>query len=357
MFTFVLQLLITAPLAIGLYLLVWSVFRYPIPAAPPVHRRIAEAVGQHRQTVFEHPVFAPVMNMALAVAQRFNIPSLRQRVRQDLEGSGNPSGYSVEEYMAICLLSGTLLALAAGCFELLMGSSFALLVVPIMAVAGFVIPLWTLRTAAQRRLERIGKQLPYTLDLIALVMGAGSSFTEAIETLIRDDPGEDLNQELRIVLSEIEFGTTRATALQNLADRIPLESLRSVVGSVVQAERLGTPLSSILKLQSDTLRMHRSVRGEIVSIGQLAHPDSFDADSCGRGYCGLRTDCYSLDGGHVDVMHQGREPAKLGNRSSRACSGTMRRPALTLCIFESATCCFTDVDSDSFSLIRDYNKH
>ena len=260
-----LQILFTLPLGIGLFLLVWALFRHPVPAESPVHRRIAEAVGQHRQTVFEHPITAPVMTLGLTMAHRFNMPAIRQRIRQDLEGAGNPSGYSVEEYLAICLLSAAALAVASGFLEIMLGSSMALIIVPVMAVVGFAIPLWTLRNASQRRLGRVAKQLPYTLDLIALVMGAGSSFTEAIETLIRDAPEEDLNQELRIVLSEIEFGTTRATALQNLADRIPLESLRSVVGAVVQAERLGTPLSSILKLQSDMLRMHRSVRAEKLS--------------------------------------------------------------------------------------------
>ena len=109
---------------------------------------------------------------------------------------------------------------------------------------------------------RIGKQLPYTLDLIALVMAAGSSFGEAIQTLIRDDPEDDLNQELKIALAEMDFGTTRAASLRNLADRIPLESLRSVIAAVNQSEKLGTPMSAILKVQAEMLRAQRSVVAE-----------------------------------------------------------------------------------------------
>ena len=259
------QLVVTLPLGVGVFMLVYGLFRLPVPSEPPVHRRIAEALGEYRQSLFEQPLLAPVMNMGLMMARRFNVPGLRRRIRQDLEASGNPSGYSVEEYLAICLLSGAALAVGSAAVELLLGSRLLLLIVPIMAAVGFAIPLWTLRSAARRRLELIAKQLPYTLDLISLVMGAGSSFTEAVQTLIRDEPDEDLNQELGIVLSEIEFGMTRASALENLAERIPLESLQSVVGAVVQAERLGTPLSAILKMQSDMLRMHRSVRAEKLS--------------------------------------------------------------------------------------------
>ena len=65
--------------------------------------------------------------------------------------------------------------------------------------------------------------------------------------------------------AEIEFGTPRNQALTNMADRVPLESVRSVIGAVNQAEALGTPLSEILKNQSGMLRMHRSVRAEKLS--------------------------------------------------------------------------------------------
>ena len=87
----------------------------------------------------------------------------------------------------------------------------------------------------------------------------------AVQTLIRDAPEEDMNQELRIALSEIEFGATRAAALSHLAKRIPLEPLHSVIAAINQAEKLGTPLSTILKLQADMLRMHRGVRAEKLS--------------------------------------------------------------------------------------------
>lgn len=259
------QILVTVPLGLGIFLLIYAVFRFPVQTEPPVHRRVASAMGSHRETFFEQPLLAPLMSLGLLMARRFTLTSLRQRIRQDLNASGNPSGYSVEEYLAICLLCTVVLGGAAAFLELARASAAALVIVPVMAGLGFGAPLWTLSLQARKRTARIAKQLPYTLDLISLVMAAGSSFTEAIQTLIRDDPDDDLNQELALVLHEIEFGTTRAAALQNMASRIPLESLRSVVGAAVQAENLGTPLSSILKLQAEMLRMHRSVRAEKLS--------------------------------------------------------------------------------------------
>jgi len=172
----------------------------------------------------------------------------------------------VDEYLAICITAALSMVAAAAALDIMLGGGQSLIFFgPLMGAAGFYVPIFTLSSSATRRVARVSKQLPYTLDLIALVMAAGSSFSEAIETLIRDSPDDDLNQELAIVLSEIEFGTPRRVALSHMAERIPLESLRSVVGAINQAETLGTPLAGILKLQSDMLRMHRGVRAEKLS--------------------------------------------------------------------------------------------
>ena len=260
------QLLISAIVFAGVFLPIWALFRYPVPAEPPIHRRIAAAVGANRNTVFENPLIAPALSLGLNIAKRFNWPGLRAKIRQNLAASGNPAGYSVDEYLAIAITASITLALATILLDLFLGAGQALILFgPIMAALGFYTPLWALQTAADRRVARIAKQLPYTLDLIALVMAAGSSFAEAAQTLIRDQPDDDLNQELAVVLSEMEFGTTRKTALTHLAERIPLETLRSVISAINQAETLGTPLADILKLQSDMLRMHRGVRAEKMS--------------------------------------------------------------------------------------------
>ncbi len=257
-----LGLLVTALVAFATFFVVWALFRFPVPAEPAVHRKVAKAVGaQSRVTLFEQPVVAPLMNLALAMAHRLNWRNLRKQVRRDLEAAGNPNNYSVEEYIALCL--GSAVMTAGGTVAVLAAvQQFQMWLVPLMFVVGLFIPLTSIRGEARKRVLRIGKQLPYTLDLIALMMAAGSTFSEAIETLIRDNPDDDLNRELRIVQAEIDFGTSRANALQNMADRIPLDSLRSVVGAINQAEKLGTPLSVILKQQSGMMRMHRSVRAE-----------------------------------------------------------------------------------------------
>lgn len=262
----VLQIIVSLFFGISLFLLIWSLFRFPVPSEPPVHRRIAAALGaDQKQMLFDQPLLAPVMTLALVAAGRLGFPVVRRWVRQDLDASGNPHGYSVEQYLAICLLSAGSVGVISCLIALAYGGHWIMIAVLLMLLLGFSIPIWALHDAAGKRVMQIAKKLPYTLDLIALAMTAGSTFTEAIEAIIRDEPQDDLNQELKIVQAEVAFGTTRSTALSNLAVRIPLESLRSIVAAVNQAEALGTPLSAILKAQSATLRNIRSVRAEKLS--------------------------------------------------------------------------------------------
>jgi len=256
---------ISVPLGSAFALLIWSIFRFPVASEPPVHRRLAAQLGGAAPaTLFDQPGLKPLLSGLLSIARRLNNAPLRRLVHQDLNASGNPKGYSVDEQIAIALFAACVGALVGIAAMIALRDPDPLLLVA-GAVVGGAIPLINLHNEAQARVLRIGKQLPYTLDLIALLMQAGSNFTEAVETVIRDEPDSDLNQELRIVLTEVDFGSDRARAMAEMARRIPLENLRSVVTAVNQADSLGTPLASILSVQAQVLRMQRSVRAEKLS--------------------------------------------------------------------------------------------
>ncbi len=257
------QVLLSLLLGGSVFLLVWSLFRYPAQTEPPVHRRIALAIGAgQRKTLFEIPGLAPIMSLLLNLTRKMGFGTLRHTIRRDLDASGNPNSYDEIEYVAICLFCALCMAVFAAMLGVALGTGGVPFIVIFLGGLGFFIPLMALNGAASRRLTAISKQLPYTLDLIALMMGAGSTFTEAVDTIISDNPDDPLNQELRIVKGEIEFGASRSAALANMAARIPLDSLRSVIGAINQAEALGTPLSAILLVQANMIRMHRSVRAE-----------------------------------------------------------------------------------------------
>jgi tight adherence protein C len=176
--------------------------------------------------------------------------------------AGSPNYYTPEEYLAVSLLVGILLGAGLSLLKLAVAGEPSVGGFLIGVLVGAALTIYYMHDKAARRVRQISRRVPYALDLIALAMGAGATFTEAVKTVVREKGEDPFNVELRALLAEIELGTTRRKALLNLADRIPLDSLRSIVASVVQSEELGTPLGEILHDQATLLRQQRSVRAE-----------------------------------------------------------------------------------------------
>lgn len=247
----------------SLAMLVYALFGQRGQAEITPERQVAVAAGHvDRQTVFESAILAPIMWLLLQTALRLPIPVWRRRLRETLVAAGSPNFYTPDEYLALAGLYAIVSALLMQGLNLVMLHAVASVVMAVGCVLGFAGCLLHLRSQAAKRIKDIGRRVPYTLDLIALAMGAGATFTEAVRTVIREDPTHPFNVELNTVLAEVELGTTRQQALRNMADRIPLEGLRSIIAAIIQAEGLGTPLSDVLKQQASLLRLQRSVRAE-----------------------------------------------------------------------------------------------
>jgi tight adherence protein C len=261
------QWMIDIGLSVGIFavvaMFVVAIFRQPYEITISHQRRAAIDSGHaDRQTVFENPVLRPVMWITLSVAHRMAVPRLKDWIRRSLTAAGNPSCYSSEEYLALSLFYGIMIALSVSVFYIVALGGFSFVSMVMGFAAGMGLTIYQLREMSAKRLRLITKRVPYALDLISLAMSAGATFTEAIGTVVRDNSDDPFNEELKIVLAEIELGTTRRQALQNLAIRIPIEMLRSIVASVIQAEDLGTPLADVLHSQASLLRLQRSVRAE-----------------------------------------------------------------------------------------------
>ena len=240
-----------------------SVFNQPGEAKLSPQRAAAIAAGHaDRKTIFENTLLKPVMWLLLSLAYSLNVPRGKGWIRQKLTAGGNPDYYTPDEYLALSLLTGLGLGVVMELFGLLTSGRFSGILLFVGLFLGMAGTLYQLHERASKRLWAIAKRVPYALDLISLAMGAGATFTEAARTIVREQPEDPFNVELKTMLAEMELGTTRRQALKNLSDRIPLEMLQNIVASVVQAEELGTPLGQVLHDQAMLLRQQRSVRAE-----------------------------------------------------------------------------------------------
>lgn len=228
-------------------------------------RAAAIATGHtDRRTVFENPLLRPLLWIMLVISHRLKFDWLKKYLHRQLVASGNPDYYTAEEYLAISFLSGLGLGVVLELLNALLTGELSVLAIILGVVIGVSISIIQLANQAAVRLGSVTRELPYVLDLISLAMGAGANFTDALKTIVDEDPGSDdpLNVELRALLAEIEFGTTRREALANMARRVPLESIQSLAAAVTQADQLGTPLARVLHDQATALRLQRSLRAE-----------------------------------------------------------------------------------------------
>ena len=246
------------------FMLVLALLGQPGKIQVSPQREAALAMGHSdRRTVFEKPLTRPVMWPLLALGHRLAIPHAKGWLRRTLVAAGSPEYYTAEEYLALSTLTGCVLG---GCLVLLgmlmTGGQVSLFAFAIGVIFGTGLSLYQLYDKASRRVRLIARRVPYALDLISLAMGAGATFTEAVQTVVREEGDDPFNVELKAMLAEMELGTTRRRALENMAKRVPLDQLRSIISSIVQAEELGTPLADVLHSQANLLRLHRSVRAE-----------------------------------------------------------------------------------------------
>jgi len=130
------------------------------------------------------------------------------------------------------------------------------------AVFGFVFPYIWLSDQIKKRQMAIGRALPYNIDLLTLSVEAGLDFQAALGTVVEKGMPGALIEEFNIVLREIRLGKTRSEALRNMADRIQLTEVSAFVANLVQADKMGTSLGKVLRIQSTQMRIARTHRAE-----------------------------------------------------------------------------------------------
>ena len=136
-----------------------------------------------------------------------------------------------------------------------------------LAVVGLYLPVFWLRVKIARRKTRIFEGLPDALDLLVVCVEAGMGLDSAIYRVAEEIAlsNQPLADELKIYNLEMRAGKSRREALKNLALRINLEEIQSLVTLLVQADKFGTSIAQSLRVYSDSFRTKRFQRAEEIA--------------------------------------------------------------------------------------------
>ncbi|QDU44869.1 Bacterial type II secretion system protein F domain protein [Symmachiella dynata] len=188
------------------------------------------------------------------------------RVENALRLRGTTVPWTAEEYLAVRALESV--GVGVGAWFLV--SNFAG-----MFVTGFIavfaafcylrIGVQKLSGTATMRMARFKQRLPFSVDLLALMMQAGGGFRESLRTVVNESDGHPVGEEFAGVLRSLARGQSMRASLEEFQNRLGDGDVDELVFAVVKAEELGTPLSKIFLTMADQIRLKRSQWAEVAA--------------------------------------------------------------------------------------------
>ena len=133
-----------------------------------------------------------------------------------------------------------------------------------MATFGYYLPNVILSQLIKNRQAELFFVLPDALDLLRVCVEAGLGLDAAVERVGREMEIESkaIAQEFTLLGLELRAGASRSDAMKNLALRIGMDEIDSLVSILIQSDRFGTSISDSLKMHSESLRSKRKLIAE-----------------------------------------------------------------------------------------------
>lgn len=231
---------------------------------PDFRRRAAMArldAAEGREEV-SSPLLKMMQPLLRAVApwvSHYKLPGYRASKAKQIAGAGLKDALSTDEFLAWKIVFAVLGPLG---MAVLFHFARHPLMVALLAIAFSFLPDFLLKDMVARRQRAIVRALPFSVDLLTLVVEAGLDFSQGLQRVVERGPAGPLADELSLMLREIRLGTTRSDALRSLAERCGVPEVSSFSSVLVQADRLGASIGKVLRAQSDLMRAERFQRAE-----------------------------------------------------------------------------------------------
>ncbi len=133
-------------------------------------------------------------------------------------------------------------------------------------VLGFILPDIWLRDTRKRREIAVIRAMPVYLDFITMAVEAGLNLQGALSQAMEKAPKSPLRNEFGIVLRDLRSGLPRAEALRRMADRLDVREVTSFVSAMIQAEKMGSSMATVLRVQAEQRRNERFQRAEKLAM-------------------------------------------------------------------------------------------
>ncbi|MHA7295308.1 type II secretion system F family protein [Arthrobacter sp. HLT1-21] len=248
-------LLGTLAIALALPLLGWSLVGQRSPHKKEIQENLRRGIA--RETKAKKRTNGKLE----AVAGRFTPDRLVAKLDRQLALAGRPPKWPLRRLITAKIM---LVSAAIILSFLYVGSAPSpkslLLAVAVTAVVYFVPDLLVYSKGTERQ-AAIALELPDTLDQMTIAVEAGLGFDSAMARAGQNGKGP-LAAELVRTLQDMQLGMGRRDAYVALLARTKAPDLRRFVNAIVQADRYGISISSVLRVQASEMRLKRRQRAE-----------------------------------------------------------------------------------------------
>jgi len=200
----------------------------------------------------------PIQRMARAL-----VPALRGMltprqvawIQRRIDEAGRPGGMTVDGFLQQCATWGVLVAPLIALL-LVLGQ---FLVVLLCLVVPPIMPLSRLAAAQRIRRERMDRDLPDFLDVLAVTVMAGVNFRAALARVAAQFEGP-LADEVTLTLHQIANGASVRQAFEDMRRRSSSEPVGQFVSALLQSQELGAPLADSLRQIAEDIRRDSAQR-------------------------------------------------------------------------------------------------
>lgn len=195
------------------------------------------------------------------IAKRLTPAGYVARLDRWLALAGRPAAMPLDRLLVAKPALGLIGALFGLLFISKSPSTLMFLLAILLCLFFYSLPDLLIYNTGTKRQQAIELELPNTLDQMLISVEAGLGFESAMARAGQNGKGP-LADEIIRTLQDIQVGRPRAEAYKALADRSSVPDLRSFVRAVVQADRYGIGIATVLRTQAKQARVKRRQRAE-----------------------------------------------------------------------------------------------
>lgn len=210
---------------------------------------------------FRTRVLGPFIKNVGGLFGRLTPTSSIDRLDHQLSIANHPYGLGAREFFGFRIVF-IILGIWFSVYVLRQGTDLVNLIgAAVIIYVGFFGPTVWLKRRVRKRQDQIRKGLPDALDMLSVTAQAGLGFDQSLQR-VSEYWKTPVGIEFGRVVSEMEMGVSRRTALRNMAERLDVTELSSFVAVIIQSDQLGMSIADALHAQAKQMRIERRFRAQ-----------------------------------------------------------------------------------------------